>query len=224
MKDRRHFVFGVLKSKPSLLDFWLFLEKSGKKLGFLEKDYELIAQQSRIASEEIAESILEESTSLRGLSLYGEENEEPGQFFSYLPGKDRFAFAFREADESLLPKLTALFAEEFSITNAVSNRSSYSLKFHSHFNPPNTELTIAPGCHNLKNNHIQGVSAEMWFGDEFWKYAACNKRDFLAFDWLEIQEHSNHIYAKSWDHPFDSNEGEQGKTQMNLLKLLYNIK
>jgi hypothetical protein len=63
----------------------------------------------------------------------------------------------------------------------------------------------------------------MWLGPFFWQYAACTKDDVLAADWfLEKRDTPHYLYIKSWQHPFTRPDGEQGRAQAKLWKLLFN--
>ena len=65
-------------------------------------------------------------------------------------------------------------------------------------------------------------TAEMWLGPHFWQYAECTKEDVLAADFfLEKRDTPHFLYLKSWPEPFTRPDGEQGRQQQRLWKLLF---
>jgi hypothetical protein len=65
-------------------------------------------------------------------------------------------------------------------------------------------------------------TAEMWLGPHFWQYAKCTKEDVLAADFfLEKRETPHFLYLKSWPEAFTRPDGEQGRQQQRLWKLLF---
>jgi hypothetical protein len=65
-------------------------------------------------------------------------------------------------------------------------------------------------------------TAEMWLGPHFWRYAKCTKEDVLAADFfLEKRDTPHFLYLKSWPEPFTRPDGEQGRQQQRLWKLLF---
>jgi hypothetical protein len=65
-------------------------------------------------------------------------------------------------------------------------------------------------------------TAEMWLGPHFWPYAKCTKEDVLAADFfLEKRETSRFLYLRSWNEPFTRSDGEQGRQQQRLWRLLF---
>ncbi len=70
-------------------------------------------------------------------------------------------------------------------------------------------------------NHYY-VAAEMWLGPGFWAYAACTKEEVLAAAFfIEKRDTPHYLYLKSWPHPFTRPDGEQGRVQQKLWRLLY---
>ena len=66
-------------------------------------------------------------------------------------------------------------------------------------------------------------TAEMWLGPHFWQYAKCTKEHVLAADFfLEKSDTPHFLYLKSWPEPFTRPDGEQGRQQQRLWKLLFN--
>ncbi|MFO1440443.1 MAG: hypothetical protein U1F81_19140 [Verrucomicrobiaceae bacterium] len=66
------------------------------------------------------------------------------------------------------------------------------------------------------------VAAEMWLGPGFWSYASCTKEEVLAADFfIEKRDTPHYLYLKSWPHPFTRPDGEQGRVQQKLWRLLY---
>jgi hypothetical protein len=65
-------------------------------------------------------------------------------------------------------------------------------------------------------------TAEMWLGPHFWQYAKCTKEEVLAADFfLEKRDTAHFLYLKSWHEPFTRPDGEQGRQQQRLWKLLF---
>jgi Leucine-rich repeat (LRR) protein len=65
-------------------------------------------------------------------------------------------------------------------------------------------------------------TAEMWLGPHFWQYAKCTKEEVLAADFfLEKRDTPHFLYLKSWPEPFTRPDGEQGRQQQRLWKLLF---
>ncbi|MCW1922553.1 hypothetical protein OKA05_08300 [Luteolibacter arcticus] len=65
-------------------------------------------------------------------------------------------------------------------------------------------------------------SAEMWLGPDFWQFAKCSKKEVLAADFfIEIRDTPHFLYLKSWPQPFTRPDGEQGRTQQKLWRLLF---
>lgn len=70
-------------------------------------------------------------------------------------------------------------------------------------------------------NHLS-VAAEMWLGPGFWSYAPCTKEEVLAADFfIEKCDTPHYLYLKSWPHSFTRPDGEQGRVQQKLWRLLY---
>lgn len=65
-------------------------------------------------------------------------------------------------------------------------------------------------------------TAEMWLGPHFWQYAKCTKEEALAADFfLEKRDTPHFLYLKSWPVPFSRPDGEQGRQQQRIWKLLF---
>jgi hypothetical protein len=81
---------------------------------------------------------------------------------------------------------------------------------------------LNPGRSVTRDWKRQSVSAEMWLGPGFWLYAPCTKEELLAADFfLEKRDTPHYLYLKSWPHPFTRPDGEQGRVQQKLWRLLY---
>ena len=66
------------------------------------------------------------------------------------------------------------------------------------------------------------VAADLWLGPHFWDYAPCTKEEVLAADFfLEKRDTPHFLYLKSWPHPFTRPDGEQGRVQQKLWRLLF---
>ena len=113
--------------------------------------------------------------------------------------------------ESLSSKL----AQNFSFSNMryrQENEKSYFLKaFETEwYQPGKHNLFMMPAFYNERDFYIEGVTAEMWFGESFWQYASCSREELVACDWLETEEKGNGVlYVKAYHKEFDEAEGEQ---------------
>ncbi|MCW1922552.1 hypothetical protein OKA05_08295 [Luteolibacter arcticus] len=65
-------------------------------------------------------------------------------------------------------------------------------------------------------------SSEMWLGPHFWQYASCTKQEVLDSDiFLIKRDLPNFLYLKTWPEPFRRPDGEQGRIQQKLWRLLF---
>ncbi|WP_386820560.1 hypothetical protein [Luteolibacter algae] len=65
-------------------------------------------------------------------------------------------------------------------------------------------------------------TAEMWLGPHFWQYAKCTKEEALASDFfIEKRDTPHYLYLKCWPEAFTRPDGEQGRMQQRLWKLLF---
>jgi hypothetical protein len=65
-------------------------------------------------------------------------------------------------------------------------------------------------------------TAEMWLGPHFWQYAKCTKEEALAADFfIEKRDTPHYLYLKCWPEAFTRPDGEQGRMQQRLWKLLF---
>lgn len=81
---------------------------------------------------------------------------------------------------------------------------------------------LNPGRSVTRDWKRQSVAAEMWLGPGFWSYAPCTKEEVLSADFfLEKRDTPHYLYLKSWPHPFTRPDGEQGRVQQKLWRLLY---
>ena len=65
-------------------------------------------------------------------------------------------------------------------------------------------------------------TSEMWLGPDFWQFAKCSKEEVLAADFfLEVRDTPHFLYLKSWPEPFTRPDGEQGRIQQKLWRLLF---
>lgn len=66
------------------------------------------------------------------------------------------------------------------------------------------------------------IASEMWLGPSFWDFVPCTKQEVLTSDvFIEKRDTPNYLYLKSWPHPFTRPDGEQGRVQQKLWRLLY---
>ena len=69
---------------------------------------------------------------------------------------------------------------------------------------------------------FRAAPADLWLGPDFWSYAPCTKEEVLAADFfLEVRDTPHYLYLKSWPHPFTRPDGEQGRVQQKLWRLLF---
>lgn len=90
--------------------------------------------------------------------------------------------------------------------------------------PPRTrlDLSLNPGRGGINGLLPQRVAAELWLGSSFWQLAPCKKEEVLAADFfLEVRDTPNFLYLKSWPRPFTRPDGEQGRVQQKLWRLLF---
>ena len=134
--------------------------------------------------------------------------------------------------EDLVQNIKSLhngMCEVFSFSNMIyrqENKKSYFDKaFETEwYQPGKHNLFMMPAFYNERDFYIEGVTAEMWFGESFWQYASCSREELVACDWLETEEKDNGVlYVKAYHKEFDEAEGEQLAIQRRLLKLLFNI-
>lgn len=84
------------------------------------------------------------------------------------------------------------------------------------------DTSLNPGSRRGTQNQPQRISSEMWIGPHFWSYAPCTKEEVLAADFfIEKRDTPHCLYLKSWPHPFTRPDGEQGRVQQKLWRLLY---
>ena len=85
------------------------------------------------------------------------------------------------------------------------------------------DTSLNPGRYQIDDkNQFRAVAAELWLGEHFWDYAPCTKEEVLASDiFLEKRDTPHFLYLKSWPHPFTRPDGEQGRVQQKLWRLLF---
>jgi hypothetical protein len=84
------------------------------------------------------------------------------------------------------------------------------------------DISLNPGSGRGSDHQPKRVSADMWLGPHFWSYASCTKEEVLAADFfIEKRDTPHYLYLKSWPHPFTRPDGEQGRVQQKLWRLLY---
>ncbi|MGJ8677887.1 MAG: hypothetical protein ACSHX0_10250 [Akkermansiaceae bacterium] len=110
-----------------------------------------------------------------------------------------------------------------NLVNALVHPRSFRKALRAYKTPPENDLLKAPGLANDRGDYLEGVAAEMWFGESFWQYASCTKEDLKACDWLKCDDRNFQLHVEAWDGPFTSAEGEQGEMQRELLKMLFGI-
>lgn len=79
-----------------------------------------------------------------------------------------------------------------------------------------------PGRRVFRRGYIEAVGATMWLGAPFWKLTGASESAVRAARWLDVVELPNDvIQVKTWPENFTSAEGEQGKIQRELRRLLF---
>ncbi|WP_395716637.1 hypothetical protein [Prosthecobacter sp.] len=79
-----------------------------------------------------------------------------------------------------------------------------------------------PGSNHMHDGVMTRANSELWLGPQFWNFAPCTKEEVLAADFfLEKRDTLHYLYLKSWPHPFTRPDGEQGRVQQKLWRLLY---
>lgn len=131
------------------------------------------------------------------------------------------------ADEGHIPEdwdgflVTSNIGEK--IINVIQTDREYLSEQNKRATPPQSNLIKLPSLSNLKDHYLEGVSAEMWFGESFWQYASCTKDEVMACEWLKCHDRGFQLHVVAWDVPFTSTAGEQGQVQRQLLKMLFGI-
>ena len=85
------------------------------------------------------------------------------------------------------------------------------------------DTSLNPGRYQSSDSHqFRAVAADLWLGPHFWDYAPCTKEEILASDiFIEKRDTPHYLYLKSWPHPFTRPDGEQGRVQQKLWRLLF---
>jgi hypothetical protein len=90
--------------------------------------------------------------------------------------------------------------------------------------PDRVRLDISknPGRQSAVDGHFKAVAAEMWLGNDFWKYAPCSRDEVASADFLiDSRNYPDFVFIKAWPHPFTRPDGEQGRVQQELWQLLF---
>lgn len=89
-------------------------------------------------------------------------------------------------------------------------------------NEDKVDTSRNPGYWTFKKGYLESVGSEMWLGRHFFNRVNLSVADLKKVDWIELKELGNGVvYIKSYEHPFDSSEGEQKDIQNKLRYLLY---
>ena len=84
------------------------------------------------------------------------------------------------------------------------------------------DTRVNPGHWRFKPGYIEGVAAQMWLGDAFFKAVNLDKSALFDVPWLEVNELDNGVmHLKAYDTEFNSDQGEQRAIQIKLRKLLF---
>lgn len=105
------------------------------------------------------------------------------------------------ADEGHIPEdwdgflITSRIGE--LVSNVIQTDKEYLSEHGKHLTPPENNLLHFPALSNLRENYLEGVSAEMWFGQSFWQYASCTKEELMACDWLKCQDRGFQLHVEA---------------------------
>ena len=84
------------------------------------------------------------------------------------------------------------------------------------------DTSLNPGRAQLLNKADVQVAAEMWLGPAFWQQAPCTKQEVFGSDlFIEKKDTPHYLYLKAWPEPFTRPDGEQGRVQQKLWRLLF---
>jgi hypothetical protein len=84
------------------------------------------------------------------------------------------------------------------------------------------DISKNPGRTSRKGLLLEHVASELWLGPMFWELAPCTKEEVLAADFLlEVRDTPDFLYLKSWPRLFTRPDGEQGRVQQKLWRLLF---
>lgn len=197
-----------------------------REIGLLRDRYWVISEEREMGLDDISE-FLQHSQSVCGgfgMCIWDQRKMFNNQLISWRSVDQSFTLGFLTSELKYCDLLVRRFAAIIQISNVIAYLQPYANSFHKDFfRPPNSNLLMAPGLSNFRNGYIEGVSAEMWFGEAFWAHARCSKADVLKQDWLHSEERPGHLYVRAWPEAFSSAEGKQGEIQRRLLDLLFGI-
>jgi hypothetical protein len=87
---------------------------------------------------------------------------------------------------------------------------------------PALDISKNPGRRTPQLGKIREVGSEIWLGTSFWNQTTCTKKTVLEADFfIECRDTPQYLYLKSWHHPFTRPDGEQGRIQQKLWRLLF---
>jgi hypothetical protein len=88
--------------------------------------------------------------------------------------------------------------------------------------PYRYDINGLAGLMVYRKEYVEVPAAHMWLGEPFWGLTGANKADVLAADWLKTEQLDHGVlYVEAWPHLFNLDQGEQGRRQRKLRKLLY---
>lgn len=223
---KRLITYGKLVEARPLYEIWEEMLQCHLSENTLQEKYTFLKIGKAVTPEKISQILRSERCTYDSLVLFGENIEvEQGQFLGYFPTQKRITFSFQEPGIPNLGNFVRRFMATKNVVNFTISDEDYQIdeRYKPYFSPPVSDLLKAPCYRNQREHYIEGISAEMWFGDAFWQYASCSKEEVIATDWLEVEQRPDHLYVKAWPEPFDNAEGEQGEIQRRLLKLFFDI-
>jgi hypothetical protein len=79
-----------------------------------------------------------------------------------------------------------------------------------------------PGRRLLRKGYVEAVGSTMWLGESFWALTGTQKSQVLKQDWLCSEERPHGVLRiQAWDRPFVEDQGESGRVQERLRKVLF---
>jgi len=84
------------------------------------------------------------------------------------------------------------------------------------------DISSNPGRRIYKTGYVESVASTMWLSDTFFELTGADKQKLNELEWLQVEQLSDTVIKiTSWPEPFNSAEGEQGRRQIELRKILY---
>lgn len=224
-------LFLKLSHSQKTSDFWVKMLSIARNHIELRKSYVSLVkhelrEQSLVEINERLSDPINLETAYVVNDAYGGDSMSQSMQYVERDGYGGLIFSISDCLTSHL-ELADELSRVFEITNLLIEDlgSGYRRRLRSFLSPPNSNLYLGPGLVNTHyRRYLEGVTSDMYFGEDFWQYASCTKDEVLAQDWLKIRHLLNGvIHVQAWPESFTTAEGEQGVVQRRLLKLLFDI-